>query len=51
MLEFDDCADDQAARRRALDLLASAPHREGVEFWVEGGQSMRVTVDDLKVSG
>ncbi|MFT4954132.1 MAG: hypothetical protein ACI8U3_000500 [Brevundimonas sp.] len=50
MLEFDDCADDQAARRRALDLLASAPHRGGVEFWVEGGQPMRVTATDLSAS-
>ena len=51
MLEFDDCADDQAARRRAIDLLASAPHREGGEFWLKGGQPMRVTAADLSASG
>ncbi|MFN3815467.1 hypothetical protein [Brevundimonas sp.] len=51
MLEFDDCADEQSARRHALDLLASAPHRGGVEFWAEGGQPMQVTAADLAVSG
>lgn len=50
MLEFDDCADDGAARRRALDLLASAPHRGGVEYWAEGGRPMRVTGSDLPPS-
>lgn len=50
MLDFNDCADDQAARRHALDLLASAPHRGGVEFWAEGGQPMQITADDLKVA-
>ena len=51
MLGFNDCADDHAARRHALDLLAAAPHRGGVEFWAEGGEPMQVSADDLKVSG
>jgi hypothetical protein len=51
MLDFHDCADDQSARGHALDLLASAPHRGGVEFWAEGEPPMQVTANDLKVSG
>ena len=50
MLEFDDCADDEAARRRALELLASAPQRQGVEFWTSGGKPMTVTSADLSAS-
>ncbi len=51
MLDFHDCADDQAARRHALDLLATAPHRGGVEFWVQEGQPMQVSTADLAVAG
>ena len=47
MLEFDDCADAAAARGRALALLASAPQRDGVEFWTEGSESMTVLRADL----
>lgn len=50
MLEFEDCGDDRSARARALDLLASAPHRGGVEYWAERGQPMRVTTADLPAS-
>lgn len=50
MLEFDDCADDAAARRRAIELLATAPHRGGVEFWSSGGEPMAVTCADLPPS-
>ena len=47
MLEFDDCPDDAAARRRAIELLAAAPRREGVEFWTSGGEPMTVVRADL----
>lgn len=50
MLEFEDCVDDAGARRRALAMLTSAPHRGGVEFWAEGSEPMRVTVADLPAS-
>lgn len=49
MLEFDDCADDRAARARALELLAAAPERGGVEFWKTDTEPMRVTRADLPV--